>query len=251
MDFIVHCSNRCKCEIARSGLQGVCCNTGHPNCMMASEAFTLLPELEYSWWVIIYDIFLAGWIQRRRRLVFKFSGSSVYRSQFTVATLGRMFTEITPFLHPPPPPKKKEVATIFSSWQRTLFKSSSSWRYRLAPKHRFTLGIRFIFVYPYFTPRDNFHQQTPDSCTVSVHKIQQWPFSLPLVVHLSPFISLKKHRTCNSPDLQQLLVHCFRRWKVATYQFINPLALELFFLILAHPIYKMWIIQEPNVTTQH
>ena len=27
---------------------------------------------------------------------------------------------------------------------------------------------------------------------------------------------------------------------------INPLAPELFFLILAHPVYKMWIIQEPN-----
>jgi hypothetical protein len=27
---------------------------------------------------------------------------------------------------------------------------------------------------------------------------------------------------------------------------INPLAQELFFLILAHHVYKMWIIQEPN-----
>ena len=27
---------------------------------------------------------------------------------------------------------------------------------------------------------------------------------------------------------------------------INPLAPELFFLTLAHPVYKMWIIQEPN-----
>ena len=27
---------------------------------------------------------------------------------------------------------------------------------------------------------------------------------------------------------------------------INPLAPELFFLILAHPVYKIWIIQEPN-----
>ena len=27
---------------------------------------------------------------------------------------------------------------------------------------------------------------------------------------------------------------------------INPLAPELFFLILAHSVYKMWIIQEPN-----
>ena len=26
----------------------------------------------------------------------------------------------------------------------------------------------------------------------------------------------------------------------------NLLAPELFFLILAHPVYKMWIIQEPN-----
>ena len=27
---------------------------------------------------------------------------------------------------------------------------------------------------------------------------------------------------------------------------INLLAQELFFLILAHPVYKVWIIQEPN-----
>ena len=28
---------------------------------------------------------------------------------------------------------------------------------------------------------------------------------------------------------------------------INILAPELFFLILAHPVYKMWIKQEPNM----
>ena len=28
---------------------------------------------------------------------------------------------------------------------------------------------------------------------------------------------------------------------------INLLASELFFLILAHPVYKMWITQEPNM----
>ena len=28
--------------------------------------------------------------------------------------------------------------------------------------------------------------------------------------------------------------------------YVNLLAPELFFLILAHPVYKMWIIQEPN-----
>jgi len=28
---------------------------------------------------------------------------------------------------------------------------------------------------------------------------------------------------------------------------INLLAPELFFLILAHPVYKMWIIQEQNM----
>ena len=27
---------------------------------------------------------------------------------------------------------------------------------------------------------------------------------------------------------------------------LNLLGQELFFLILAHPVYKMWIIQEPN-----
>jgi len=29
---------------------------------------------------------------------------------------------------------------------------------------------------------------------------------------------------------------------------INPLASELFFLILAHPVYKMWIIQKPKTS---
>ena len=28
--------------------------------------------------------------------------------------------------------------------------------------------------------------------------------------------------------------------------YINPLGSELFFLILAHSVYKMWIVQEPN-----
>ena len=28
--------------------------------------------------------------------------------------------------------------------------------------------------------------------------------------------------------------------------YLNPLAPELFFLILAHPVYKMWIIKKPN-----
>jgi len=29
--------------------------------------------------------------------------------------------------------------------------------------------------------------------------------------------------------------------------YINLLAPELFFFILAHPVYKMWIMQEPNM----
>jgi len=29
-------------------------------------------------------------------------------------------------------------------------------------------------------------------------------------------------------------------------KYVNLLAPELFFLILAHPVYKMWKIQEPN-----
>ena len=39
-------------------------------------------------------------------------------------------------------------------------------------------------------------------------------------------------------------VSCRIRHAVTTS--LNPLAPELFFLILAHPVYKMWIIQEPN-----
>jgi hypothetical protein len=33
---------------------------------------------------------------------------------------------------------------------------------------------------------------------------------------------------------------------VLKFVFINLLEPELFFLILAQPVYKMWIIQEPN-----
>ena len=34
--------------------------------------------------------------------------------------------------------------------------------------------------------------------------------------------------------------------KYPLFLYFNPLAPELFFLIFAHPVYKMWIIQEPN-----
>ena len=37
-------------------------------------------------------------------------------------------------------------------------------------------------------------------------------------------------------------MYCFLSYK----KYFNLLAPELFFLILAHPVYKMWIIQEPN-----
>ena len=35
-------------------------------------------------------------------------------------------------------------------------------------------------------------------------------------------------------------------FNIITSPILNLLAPELFFLILAHPVYKMWIIQEPN-----
>jgi hypothetical protein len=67
-------------------VQGVCSNTAYPNNLMASEACTRVHELAFPYRVIKYVIFLAG-----RRLAFKISSISVYRSQFTVATLGRIF----------------------------------------------------------------------------------------------------------------------------------------------------------------
>ena len=36
------------------------------------------------------------------------------------------------------------------------------------------------------------------------------------------------------------------KWTTTSADDINLLAPELFFLILAHPVYKMWIIQEQN-----
>ena len=30
------------------------------------------------------------------------------------------------------------------------------------------------------------------------------------------------------------------------FPYINPLAPDFFFIILAHPVYKMWITQEPK-----
>jgi len=39
----------------------------------------------------------------------------------------------------------------------------------------------------------------------------------------------------------------WRHYKEDAYRlYLNLLAPELLFLILAHPVYKMWIIQEPN-----
>jgi len=37
-----------------------------------------------------------------------------------------------------------------------------------------------------------------------------------------------------------------KRKKRSVYTMFNLLVPELFFLILAHSVYKMWIIQEPN-----
>ena len=41
----------------------------------------------------------------------------------------------------------------------------------------------------------------------------------------------------------QLYLYLYLYWAQVL---VNLLAPELFFLILAHPVYKMWIIQEPN-----
>jgi len=84
-------------------VQGVCSNTAYPNNLMASEACTRVHELAFPYRVVKYDIFLEG-----RRLAFKISSISVFRSQFTVATLGRIFKGKMPFL-----PSKKTVTTIF------------------------------------------------------------------------------------------------------------------------------------------
>ena len=51
---------------------------------------------------------------------------------------------------------------------------------------------------------------------------------------------LKLHKNIGKNLNQQNRVSAFRSILV------NPLAPELFFLILAQPVYKMWIIQEPN-----
>ena len=64
--------------------------------------------------------------------------------------------------------------------------------------------------------------------------------------------SFKLHFLQNSPLVQ--LNTSSSEYKEATlwkpFQLLrcilNPLAPELFFLILAHSVYKMWIIQEPN-----
>ena len=41
--------------------------------------------------------------------------------------------------------------------------------------------------------------------------------------------------------------NCASKGQMGFNSAFNLLAPELFFLILAHPVYKMWIIQEPNV----
>jgi hypothetical protein len=52
------------------------------------------------------------------------------------------------------------------------------------------------------------------------------------------------YRKCTYVTVQLKSALCFTTYLRAN--LINLLAPELFFLILAHTVYKMWIIQEPN-----
>ena len=57
---------------------------------------------------------------------------------------------------------------------------------------------------------------------------------------LSVFVTtISSYRTGNCND-------AFLKMICSVVGLINLLVPELFFLILAHPVYKMWIIQEPN-----
>jgi len=61
-----------------------------------------------------------------------------------------------------------------------------------------------------------------------------------------------RHVSVQSHHLQGANYSCLLKLHLLKYPImvqrcvINRLAPELFFLILAHPVYKMWIIQEPN-----
>jgi len=48
------------------------------------------------------------------------------------------------------------------------------------------------------------------------------------------------------PPERQIWIQMCNKIKKNSIRLINLLAPELFFLILAHPVYKMWIIQTPN-----
>jgi len=52
----------------------------------------------------------------------------------------------------------------------------------------------------------------------------------------------QEHATCPYPMPDQSSLRTFYYWKIR----FNRLAPELFFLILAQPVYEMRIIQEPN-----
>ena len=59
------------------------------------------------------------------------------------------------------------------------------------------------------------------------------------------FDSVACYLLCEAAStVEHILIFCWPL--ISVYLFINPLAPELFFLILAHSVYKMWIIQEPN-----
>ena len=47
-------------------------------------------------------------------------------------------------------------------------------------------------------------------------------------------------------NMQEIRFKCLYVIGIVHLVGINLLAPELFFLILAHSVYKMWIIQEPN-----
>ena len=57
------------------------------------------------------------------------------------------------------------------------------------------------------------------------------------------------HFQCSFPESGKSVTHITRSFQSfirKSWRALNLLAPELFFLILTHPVYKMWIIQEPN-----
>jgi hypothetical protein len=130
------------------------------------------------------------------------------------------------------------------------FHTSSPWRRHWCPDHRHPNGLAghsWLWRHRHL-PYSMFTPSSQASWASFRHWTKVWlVWTLSLVCGLLQCPSHKKRvsqplaRTATLEPYSMSPSHI-----VSSEEFLNLLAPELFFLILALPVYKMWIIQEPN-----